>query len=65
MEKSRGVVARRNGDQVTVETVHVPNPGPGEALIKVQACREDAPLLGVPVSRDAAHRAEGLTQGVA
>ncbi|MGQ0774401.1 MAG: S-(hydroxymethyl)mycothiol dehydrogenase [Pseudonocardiales bacterium] len=34
----RGVVARSKGASVTVETVHVPDPGPGEALVAVQAC---------------------------
>ncbi len=34
----RGVVALAKGAPVTVETVLVPDPGPGEALVKVQAC---------------------------
>src|SRR3954454_601941 len=34
----RGVVARGKGAAVAVETVLVPDPGPGEALVKVQAC---------------------------
>src|SRR4029450_12483978 len=34
----RGVVARAKGAPVGVETVLVPDPGPGEALIDVQAC---------------------------
>lgn len=34
----RGVVAHGKGAPVTVETVHVPDPGPGEALVAVQAC---------------------------
>ncbi|MPZ67127.1 MAG: S-(hydroxymethyl)mycothiol dehydrogenase [Pseudonocardiaceae bacterium] len=34
----RGVVARSRNAPVTVETVHVPDPGPGEALVDVQAC---------------------------
>ncbi|MGH3932920.1 MAG: S-(hydroxymethyl)mycothiol dehydrogenase [Pseudonocardiaceae bacterium] len=34
----RGVVARSKGAPVTVETVHIPDPGPGEALVAVQAC---------------------------
>jgi S-(hydroxymethyl)mycothiol dehydrogenase len=33
-----GVVARGKGEPVTTETVLVPDPGPGEALVKVQAC---------------------------
>ena len=34
----RGVVARSKGAPVTVETVLVPDPGPGEAVVKIQAC---------------------------
>jgi S-(hydroxymethyl)mycothiol dehydrogenase len=34
----RGVVAREKGGPVSVETVLVPDPGPGEALVRVQAC---------------------------
>ncbi len=34
----RGVIARSVGAPVTVEEVHVPDPGPGEALVDVQAC---------------------------
>ena len=34
----RGVVASSKGAKVTVETVIVPDPGPGEALVRVQAC---------------------------
>ncbi|MBE3014660.1 S-(hydroxymethyl)mycothiol dehydrogenase [Microbispora sp. NEAU-D428] len=34
----RGVVARGKGQPVTLETVVVPDPGPGEALVAVQAC---------------------------
>ncbi|HEY0487527.1 MAG TPA: S-(hydroxymethyl)mycothiol dehydrogenase [Mycobacteriales bacterium] len=34
----RGVVARAKGEPVGVETVLVPDPGPGEALVNVQAC---------------------------
>jgi S-(hydroxymethyl)mycothiol dehydrogenase len=34
----RGVIARAKGEPVSVETVLVPDPGPGEALVKVQAC---------------------------
>lgn len=36
--KVRGVLARSKGAPVTVETVLVPDPGPGEALVAVQAC---------------------------
>src|SRR5829696_5087077 len=34
----RGVVSRGRGEPVTVETVLVPDPGPGEVLVDVQAC---------------------------
>jgi S-(hydroxymethyl)mycothiol dehydrogenase len=34
----RGVIARSKGAPVTVETVVVPDPGPGEAVVDVQAC---------------------------
>jgi S-(hydroxymethyl)mycothiol dehydrogenase len=34
----RGVVARGKGEPVTVETIVVPGPGLGEALVRVQAC---------------------------
>jgi S-(hydroxymethyl)mycothiol dehydrogenase len=32
------VVARTKGEPVTVETIEVPDPGPGEVLVSVQAC---------------------------
>ena len=34
----RAVVARAKGDPVTVEIIAVPDPGPGEVLVAVQAC---------------------------
>ncbi|WP_119730382.1 S-(hydroxymethyl)mycothiol dehydrogenase [Thermomonospora amylolytica] len=34
----RGVVAKAKGQPVSIETVLVPDPGPGEALVRVQAC---------------------------
>jgi S-(hydroxymethyl)mycothiol dehydrogenase len=34
----QGVVARSKGEPVTVETIVVPDPGPGEAVVDVQAC---------------------------
>ena len=36
--EARAVIARSVGAPVTVETIVVPDPGPGEALVKVQAC---------------------------
>ena len=37
-QQVRGVVARAKGAPVEVTTVVVPDPGPGEALVQVQAC---------------------------
>ena len=34
----RAVVARAKGEPVTVETIQVPDPDPGEVLVSVQAC---------------------------
>ena len=34
----QGVVARTAGAPVSVETILVPEPGPGEVLVRVQAC---------------------------
>src|SRR4051794_39691777 len=34
----KGVVARSKGAPVTVETIVVPDPGPGEAVVDIQAC---------------------------
>jgi S-(hydroxymethyl)mycothiol dehydrogenase len=34
----RGVVARSRGAEVSIETVVVPDPGPGEALVTVRSC---------------------------
>jgi S-(hydroxymethyl)mycothiol dehydrogenase len=36
--ETRGVVAREKGAPVTVETILVPDPGPGEAVVAVKAC---------------------------
>src|SRR5438132_1869604 len=38
MPEAHGVVARSKGAPVSIETVVVPDPGPGEALVRVQAC---------------------------
>jgi S-(hydroxymethyl)mycothiol dehydrogenase len=37
-QRVRGVIARGKGKPVEVTTVVVPDPGPGEAVVKVQAC---------------------------
>ncbi|MFB9967205.1 S-(hydroxymethyl)mycothiol dehydrogenase [Sinosporangium siamense] len=34
----QGVIARGKGEAVSLETVLVPDPGPGEAVVNVQAC---------------------------
>jgi S-(hydroxymethyl)mycothiol dehydrogenase len=36
--ETRGVVARAKGAPVTLETILVPDPGPGEAVVTVKAC---------------------------
>ncbi len=38
MHRVRGVVTRSKGQPVGIETVMVPDPAPGEALVTVQAC---------------------------
>src|SRR5437899_11698589 len=38
MQQVRGVVASAAGKPVTVETITVPDPGPGEVVVEVQAC---------------------------
>ncbi len=38
MHEVRGVVARAPGEPVSIETILVPDPGPGEARVRVQAC---------------------------
>ncbi|MGW0211936.1 S-(hydroxymethyl)mycothiol dehydrogenase [Streptomyces sp. NPDC003233] len=37
-QQVRGVVARSKGAPVSLETIIVPDPGPGEALVKIEAC---------------------------
>ena len=37
-QEVRGVIAPGKGEQVRVETILVPDPGPGEAVVRVQAC---------------------------
>lgn len=38
MHQVKGVVARAKGQPVELTTINVPDPGPGEALVQVQAC---------------------------
>lgn len=37
-QQVRGVIARAKGEPVRIETITVPDPGPGEAVVRVQAC---------------------------
>src|SRR3954449_2799107 len=38
MQQVKAVVARAKGAPVELVTINVPDPGPGEAVVKVQAC---------------------------
>jgi S-(hydroxymethyl)mycothiol dehydrogenase len=38
VQQVRAVIARSKGAPVEVATINVPDPGPGEAVVKVQAC---------------------------
>jgi S-(hydroxymethyl)mycothiol dehydrogenase len=38
MHQVKGVIARGKGQPVELVTINVPDPGPGEALVQVQAC---------------------------
>src|SRR5947209_6679796 len=72
----RAVLSRAKGEPVTVETIRVPDPGPGEALVKVQACgvcytdlhyregaiNDDFPFL---LGHEAAGTVEAVGPGVA
>ncbi len=69
------VVSRGKGEPVTVETIVVPPPGPGEALVRVQACgvchtdlhyreggiTDDFPFL---LGHEAAGQVEAVGEGV-
>jgi S-(hydroxymethyl)mycothiol dehydrogenase len=37
-QEVRGVIARAKGAPVSIETIVVPDPGPGEAVVTIQAC---------------------------
>jgi S-(hydroxymethyl)mycothiol dehydrogenase len=74
-EVVRGVVARGKGAPVTIEEVVVPDPGPGEVVVRVQACgvchtdlhyreggiSDDFPFL---LGHEAAGRVERVGPGV-
>ena len=38
MQQVQAVIARAKGEPVTLETINVPDPGPGEAVVEVQSC---------------------------
>ncbi|MDI3402223.1 S-(hydroxymethyl)mycothiol dehydrogenase [Streptomyces cavernicola] len=71
----RAVVAQKKGAPVSVETIVVPDPGPGEALVKVEACgvchtdlhyreggiNDEFPFL---LGHEAAGRVESVGDGV-
>ncbi|MGW1782282.1 S-(hydroxymethyl)mycothiol dehydrogenase [Streptomyces sp. NPDC002143] len=71
----RAVVARGKGAPVSLETIIVPDPGPGEALVKIEACgvchtdlhyreggiNDDFPFL---LGHEAAGVVESVGQGV-
>ncbi|HNN47789.1 MAG TPA: S-(hydroxymethyl)mycothiol dehydrogenase [Marmoricola sp.] len=38
MQQVKGVVALGKGQPVSIETINVPDPGPGEAVVRIQAC---------------------------
>ncbi len=38
MQQVKAVVARAKGEPVSIEMINVPDPGPGEAVVKIQAC---------------------------
>ncbi len=37
-QEVRGIIARSKGEPVSLETIIVPDPGPGEAVVAIQAC---------------------------
>lgn len=37
-QEVRGVIAKAKGEPVSVETIVIPDPGPGEAVVEIQAC---------------------------
>lgn len=71
----QGVIARGKGQEVSLETVIVPDPGPGEAVVNVQACgvchtdlhyreggiNDDFPFL---LGHEAAGTVEAVGEGV-
>jgi S-(hydroxymethyl)mycothiol dehydrogenase len=37
-QEVRGIIARAKGEPVSMETIVIPDPGPGEAVVAIQAC---------------------------
>jgi S-(hydroxymethyl)mycothiol dehydrogenase len=37
-QQVQGIVSRAKGEPVTIETIDIPDPGPGEAVVAVKAC---------------------------
>ncbi|MCG7207392.1 S-(hydroxymethyl)mycothiol dehydrogenase [Streptomyces arenae] len=37
-QQVRGVIARAKGQPVSIETIMIPDPGPGEAVVRIKAC---------------------------
>ena len=37
-QEVRGVIAKAKGEPVSIETIIIPDPGPGEAVVAIQAC---------------------------
>lgn len=37
-QQVRAVIAKAKGEPVSIETIEIPDPGPGEAVVKIQAC---------------------------
>ena len=74
-QQVRGVVATRRGQPVGIETIVVPDPGPGEAVVRVEACgvchtdlhyreggiNDEFPFL---LGHEAAGRVEAVGDGV-
>jgi S-(hydroxymethyl)mycothiol dehydrogenase len=70
-QEVRGVVARGKGQPVSVETVVVPDPGPGEAVVQVQAsgvCHTDLHYREGGINDDfpflLGHEAAGVVESV-
>ncbi|MGB9347458.1 MAG: alcohol dehydrogenase catalytic domain-containing protein, partial [Ilumatobacteraceae bacterium] len=74
-QEVRGIIARAKGEPVSMETIVIPDPGPGEAVVAIQACgvchtdphyreggiNDDFPFL---LGHEAAGIVESVGQGV-